>query len=96
METIRLKAFRSWLFVPDSSYRLVSSVEEISRIFFRVKGMIYSLYVYIGYKRVGDVIDNFELADSNCSIVGMLYGSLFFVIVLFHPVSNRYHFITFV
>ena len=44
---------------------------------------------------VVDVIHNFELADSNCSIVRMLHGSLFFV-YRFVSRSNRYHFITFV
>lgn len=44
---------------------------------------------------VVDVIDNFELADSNCSIVRMLHGSLFFV-YRFVSRPNRYHFIMFV
>lgn len=60
----------------DSSYRDRFVSVEISN--FLPPESIY-IYIYIGYiERVVDVIDNFELADSNCSIVGTLYREVCF------------------
>lgn len=66
MEMMRLKALRGSAFgrfIVSRSFRFCRDLEFSSP---RVE-----IYIYIGYiERVVDVIDNFELADSNCSIVG--------------------------
>lgn len=63
----------------DSSYRDRFVSVEISN--FLPPESRY-IYIYIGYIErvlgVVDVIDNFEPADSNCSIVGTLYGEVCF------------------
>lgn len=63
----------------DSSYRDRFVSVEISN--FLPPESRY-IYIYIGYIErvlgVVDVIDNFEPADSNCSIVRTLYGEVCF------------------
>lgn len=63
----------------DSSYRDRLVSVEISN--FLPPESRY-IYIYIGYIErvlgVVDVIDNFEPADSNCSIVRTLYGEVCF------------------
>lgn len=74
MEMMRLKALRGSAFgrfIVSRSFRFCRDLEFSSP---RVE-----IYIYIGYiERVVDVIDNFELADSNCSIVGTLYREVCF------------------
>lgn len=75
MEMMRLKALGFWQI---HRIEIVSFLSR-SRIFFPQSR---DIYIYIGYIErvlgVVDVIDNFEPADSNCSIVRTLYGEVCF------------------